>query len=268
MTGTDKGKGVKRRQTIVNGDCRAYLEAIDPGTFSACVTAPPYGLGFMGKKWDRGDGAQIAFAPSFWALVLRALKPGGHLLAFGGTRCAHRMVTAIEDAGFKIRDSIAWLYGSGFPKSANVSKAIDKLHGAEREVTGTHTKGWVAGKEHRSIGEYSHDQPMITAPATDDAKAWQGYGTALKPAQEPSCVARKPLDGTIAATALRHGTAARNIDGCRVQGDRWPANVITDREHGHGWFYVPKASTAERETGCDLLPVSYTHLTLPTTPDV
>jgi DNA modification methylase len=159
-----------------------------------------------------------------WAeQCLRILKPGGHLLAFGGTRTWHRLTCAIEDAGFEIRDSIAWLYGSGFPKSLDVSKAIDKAAGAEREVVG---QGPYAGRRPRGIAQGStfaddayewgagHD---ITAPATDAARQWQGFGTALKPAFEPIVVARKPLTGTVAANVMQHGTGALNIDGCRIE---------------------------------------------------
>jgi site-specific DNA-methyltransferase (adenine-specific) len=135
-----------------------------------------------------------------WAVeCLRVLKPGGFLLAFGGTRTWHRLTCAIEDAGFEIRDTISWLYGSGFPKSLDVSKAIDKAAGAEREVI-------------------SPNSPDVTAPTTDAARRWSGWGTALKPGWEPIVMARKPLAGTVAANVQAHGTGALNIDGCRVGG--------------------------------------------------
>jgi len=177
------------------------------------VTDPPYGLAFMGKDWDHG----VPGVP-FWRAVLRVLKPGGHLLAFGGTRTHHRLVSAIEDAGWEIRDTIMWVYGSGFPKSLDVSKAIDKAAGAEREVVGPNPNNRpnCAGKQTRSMSAPITVQP-ITAPATDAAKQWQGWGTALKPAQEPICLARKPLDNcTVAANVLRHGTGGINVDGCRI----------------------------------------------------
>ncbi len=158
-----------------------------------------------------------------WATeCLRILKPGGHLLAFGGSRTWHRLAAAIEDAGFEIRDSIAWLYGSGFPKSLDVSKAIDKVAGAEREVVGQKRSGATAlgSKTRAEIGYRPTVRGAsvadITAPATDAAKRWQGWGTALKPAFEPIVVARKPLVGTVAANVLEHGTGALNIDACRV----------------------------------------------------
>lgn len=153
-----------------------------------------------------------------WATeCLRVLKPGGHLLAFGGTRTWHRLVCAVEDAGFEVRDSIAWLYGSGFPKSLDVSKAIDKAAGAEREVTGPGqyaNRGRVPSGSQVDVGESVGS--VVTAPATPDAQTWQGWGTALKPAHEPIVVARKPLSGTVAANVLAHGTGALNVDGCRI----------------------------------------------------
>jgi site-specific DNA-methyltransferase (adenine-specific) len=153
---------------------------MEDASIDAVVTDPPYELGFMGKAWD---AAGVAYSGDLWAEVLRVLKPGGHLLAFGGTRTYHRMTVAIEDAGFEVRDSIHWVYGSGFPKSHNVSKAIHKAD-----------TGSAAAAE------------------------WEGWGTALKPAHEPIVVARKPLQGTVAANVLEHGTGALNIDGCRVAG--------------------------------------------------
>ncbi|MBE5500439.1 hypothetical protein E3G56_003056 [Mycobacteroides abscessus] len=154
-----------------------------------------------------------------WATeCLRILKPGGHLLAFGGSRTWHRLAAGIEDAGFEIRDSIAWLYGSGFPKSLDVSKAIDKAAGAEREVVGTHHRhgggSAVSGSMSGLLGTDS--ELPLTAPATVAAKQWQGWGTALKPSFEPIVVARKPLAGTVAANVLEHGTGALNIDACRI----------------------------------------------------
>jgi site-specific DNA-methyltransferase (adenine-specific) len=187
------------------------------------VTDPPYGLSFMGKRWDYDVPSE-----EIWRECLRVLKPGGHLLAFAGTRTQHRMAVRIEDAGFEIRDMIAWVYGSGFPKSLDVSKAIDKAAGAEREVVGTRTDG--RGKSHQKINNHGQGDTGIghadgskqtyceTAPATESARQWQGWGTALKPALEPITVARKPLIGTVAANVLEHGTGALNVDGCRVDG--------------------------------------------------
>jgi site-specific DNA-methyltransferase (adenine-specific) len=330
---------------VLHGDCVEQMRLMPDCSVDAIVTDPPYELGFMGKQWD---GAGIAYSLDMWAEALRVLKPGGHLLAFGGTRTYHRMACAIEDAGFEIRDSIHWVYGSGFPKSLDVSKAIDKVNGegdrarrftrwmrstdlgrkqcaelvrpfakndataaamsqhyfsdgqqpaiptaamwavirphcgevpawvdelvarveAEREVVGQRDvpighsfAGPVYG------GDSSSKQVAVTAPATEEAARWEGWGTALKPAHEPIVVARKPLAGTVAGNVLVWGTGGLNVDGCRVppQGEddynhpgnlnrtdgsrifvyadwgrqakphgagRWPANVVFDRTSG------------------------------------
>lgn len=203
------------KAVVYQGDCLDILAELPEASVDAVVTDPPYELGFMGKKWD---GSGIAFQTETWELCLRALKPGGHLLAFGGSRTWHRLAVAIEDAGFDVRDSIAWLYGSGFPKSLDVSKAIDKAAGAERGVVGVHHRhgggSEVSGSMSGPLGTAS--ELPLTAPATDAAKQWAGWGTALKPAFEPIVVARKPLIGTVAANVLEHGTGALNIDACRV----------------------------------------------------
>jgi site-specific DNA-methyltransferase (adenine-specific) len=327
-----------------HGDCRELLASLPDCSVDSVVTDPPYELGFMGKAWD---GSGIAYSVEMWAEVLRVLKPGGHLCAFGGTRTYHRMACAIEDAGFEIRDSLHWVYGSGFPKSLDVSKAIDKTDAvqeqqarryrftewvrstgltakqideatdtfmgnhytthssqpaimtlehldavrhligevpewveaeckkrsvesknfAEREVVGSKTSG-IANKDEgprHTIGASKAVEVDITTAATDAAKQWEGWGTALKPAHEPIVLARRPLIGTVAANVLTHGTGALNIDGSRVpSGDdyhdlqvtqggdhfsvgstaktrgttfqpstgRWPANVIFDTEAG------------------------------------
>jgi site-specific DNA-methyltransferase (adenine-specific) len=195
----------------------------------AIVTDPPYGLSFMGKKWDY-DVPSV----EIWVECLRVLKPGGHLLAFAGTRTQHRMAVRIEDAGFEIRDMIAWVYGSGFPKSLDVSKAIDKAAGVEREVVG------VAGKSgsvrNSMAGDFAGGEYMSTAPATPEAQQWSGWGTALKPALEPITVARKPLVGTVAANVLEHGTGALNVDGCRVGTDGGTAKGSKPQGDGRGIY--------------------------------
>lgn len=202
---------------ILQGDCREVMTTLPDASVDSIVTDPPYELGFMGKGWDRTGVANDA---ETWRQALRVLKPGGHLLAFSGTRTYHRMVCAIEDAGFEVRDQIGWLYGSGFPKSLDVSKAIDKAAGAEREVVGSGR--WAGRESGADLGRMNDDAwqggaaRVETAPATDAARQWAGWGTALKPAWEPVCVARKPLAGTVAANVLQHGTGALNIDGCRV----------------------------------------------------
>lgn len=179
------------------------------------VTDPPYELGFMGKSWDSSG---IAFNVDVWTEALRVLKPGGHLIAFSGSRTYHRMAVAIEDAGFEIRDQIMWIYGSGFPKSHNISKGIDKAAGVERkEIIGWTNKGMPSGAN-KAIhhGEGSEPTP-VTAPATAEAKQWQGWGTALKPAHEPMVLARKPIVGTVANNVLTYGVGGLNIDGARVE---------------------------------------------------
>ena len=213
------------------GDCLDVLTTLPDNSVDSIVTDPPYGLLFMGKKWDY-DVPSVAI----WEQCLRVLKPGGHLLAFAGTRTQHRMACRIEDAGFEIRDMIAWVYGSGFPKSLDVSKAIDKAAGAEREVVGSRKltgtariKGQAAygatsgrSEEAYQDGGEINDTLAITAPATEAARQWSGWGTALKPALEPITMARKPLSGTVAETVLQHGTGGINVDGCRVGDEsRW-----------------------------------------------
>ena len=206
--------------TIHHGDCREVMATLDAESVDAIVSDPPYGLSFMGKGWDHGvPGVE------FWTEALRVAKPGAHLLAFGGTRTYHRLACAIEDAGWEIRDCVMWVYGSGFPKSHDVSKAIDKAAGAEREVVGsklgqpgyslTDGKGGLYGGGFGANGT-GQGECQVTAPATDAARQWSGWGTALKPAWEPIIVARKPLVGTVAENVLTHGTGAINVDGCRV----------------------------------------------------
>jgi site-specific DNA-methyltransferase (adenine-specific) len=202
----------------------------------------------MGKRWDY-DVPSV----EVWAECLRVLKPGGHLLAFAGTRTQHRMAVRIEDAGFEIRDMIAWVYGSGFPKSLDVSKAIDKAAGAEREVVGQDTKARsTSGKSALPTmgGQTIYQSWDITAPATDAAKQWEGWGTALKPALEPITVARKPLVGTVAENVLQYGTGAINVDGGRVGAEGGttkgnPPKGASNGIYGHGI-----------NGACDIIPLS------------
>ena len=243
---------------IYNMDCLEGMKLLDDNSIDSIVTDPPYELGFMGKKWD---STGIAYNVELWKECLRVLKPGGHLLAFGGTRTYHRMTCAIEDAGFEIRDCIQWLYSMGFPKSHDISKAIDKKLGAEREIIDSYTR---KGRSGGIMGEKVEIERNITAPATPEAQEWEGWGTALKPANEPIVVARKPLsEKTIADNVLKWGTGGINVDGCRIPTDdnlngggysknfkgstflayggkldykqpagRFPANVILDEEAG------------------------------------
>jgi DNA modification methylase len=209
---------------VHHGDCLQVLRTMADASVDAVVTDPPYGLSFMGKRWDYDVPSE-----EIWRECLRVLKPGGHLLAFAGTRTQHRMAVRIEDAGFEIRDMIAWVYGSGFPKSLDISKAIDKAAGAEREVVGTKTYGDghvqnnttkrnQSGRYNFTLRDGIDPNPLLTAPATDAARQWAGWGTALKPALEPITVARKPFTVTVAANVLEHGTGGLNVDGCRVAG--------------------------------------------------
>ena len=251
---------------VIHGDCIETMNQMEPESVDAIVTDPPYGLGFMGKKWDDLPPSRE------WAeACYRVLKPGGHIAAFGGTRTWHRLAVAIEDAGFEMRDSLAWLYGSGFPKSHDVGKAIDKLAGAEREVTRFERVG-IASGSNNSVGGSKYVVGIGDTPATPEAERWDGWGTALKPAFEPIVLARKPLaEKTVARNVLAHGTGAINIDGCRIgraegdrteygrghdlphanttaslgkfakvtayepdAGGRWPANVLLD-QHAAAW---------------------------------
>lgn len=233
---------------VYAGDCLGVLASMDGETVDAIVTDPPYGLGFMGKDWDD-------LPPGIeWAKqCLRVLKPGGHLLAFGGSRTWHRLACAVEDAGFELRDSIAWLYGSGFPKSMDVSKAIDKSAGTEgawrREDhpnrKGARTNaGTILGQTDHTRSDNPDGLRHVYEPGAAGA-AWAGWGTALKPAFEPIVVARKPLVGTVVANVLAHGTGALNIDACRVPGE--PVHTTRATALGvmndDGW--QPKAQTFE-----------------------
>lgn len=210
----------KENYTLYLGSMLDVLDTLPENSIDSVVTDPPYEIGFMNKGWDNSG---IAFRVETWKKVLRVLKPGGHLLAFNHSRTFHRMAVAIEDSGFQIRDTIMWMYGSGFPKSHNISIGIDKKFGAEREVVGTKTaspKG-ISNAETRSdtaAGSYGGEKKEIpiTTPSTDEARQWDGWGTALKPSYEPIIMARKPLDGTIADNVLKHGVGGINIDKCRV----------------------------------------------------
>ena len=199
--------------TIYNGSMLDMLEIIEPNSIDSIVCDPPYELNFMGKGWDRTG---IAFQPETWRKCYEVLKPGGYLLAFGGSRTFHRIAVAIEDAGFEIRDTIMWLYGSGFPKSMDIGLAIDKKNGAESKVVGKVYKGssplpgnhkgtWV---DNQKDGEYEIKQAQ---------NEWQGWGTCLKPAYEPVIMARKPFDTSVACNIAKYGVGGINIDECRIE---------------------------------------------------
>lgn len=233
---------------LYNCDCLIGMKLLEANSVDSIVTDPPYELGFMGKSWDKTG---IANSVEMWQECLRVLKPGGHLLAFGGTRTYHRMTCAIEDAGFEIRDCIQWLYGSGFPKSMNIGKAIDKAKGATREVVGSiDTRSSFDGcqRESKAINvnwrgaEGRSDtldlsKKTITAPSTPEAQQWDGWGTALKPSNEPIVMARKPLsEKTVATNVLLWGTGGINVDASRIPHadpkGRFPANIILDEAAG------------------------------------
>ena len=263
---------------LLKGNCLEKLKEIPDNSIDSIVTDPPYEIGFMGKGWDDSG---IAFNVQLWKECLRVLKPGGHMVAFSATRTVHPMGVAIANAGFEIRDMISWLYFSGFPKSHDISKAIDKHLGAERKIVGK--DGRTAIKENTTVnfgmgfGDWN-----ITKPATPEAAKWEGWGSALKPSYEPAILARKPLEKglTLAENVLKHGTGGLNIDDCRfAYGDpcwvgpeekpsgsnrtvnnwmpeqkktfvyessnlgRWPANI----------YQCPKASRSEREAGLEHL---------------
>jgi site-specific DNA-methyltransferase (adenine-specific) len=277
-------EGTMKKIKLNTGNSLSVLKTLADSTIDSIVTDPPYELGFMNKAWDKSG---IAFNKEIWTECLRVLKPGGHLIAFSGSRTYHRMAVAIEDAGFEIRDQILWMYGSGFPKSTDISKQIDKKAGAEREVIGRYKRPDGSNprnnvKAKAMFGNADGNDSFITKPSTNSAKQWQGWGTALKPAHEPMVLARKPFKGTVAENVLSFGVGAMNIDESRVATNdnlngggysknfkgssflayggkkeflqpegRWPANVIHDglNEEWARYFYCAKASKKDRGEG-------------------
>jgi DNA modification methylase len=225
----------------MKGDCLAELKKIPSNSVDSVVTDPPYEIGLCGKSWDSSG---IAFSVELWAECLRVLKPGGHLLAFGAARTSHRMVSAIEDAGFSIRDSISWVYGQGMPKSHNVSIAIDK---AAKAMGHRGKRVSVVGRRPGQTIDNPKAMPAHAAITADAAK-WSGWGTALKPAVEPICVARKPLDGTVVANILKWGVGALNIDGSRVPGEPVTINKL-ETWSGHGQKQRPEYVSATTTEG-------------------
>ena len=243
------------------GDVVSTLQKYDDDTFSGCFCDPPYGLNFMGKKWD-GQVPDV----TVWKEVYRVLKSGSILLAFGGTRTFHRLAVAIEDAGFEIRDTVMWVYGSGFPKSHNIGKAVDAFNAtgksnpkAMREVRmgddykPTGQKDWRKGRMFGTDIENDDSNHIIN-------NEWKGYGTALKPAYEPIIMAMKPVAKNYVDNALNHGISGINIDASRIGTEtriykgRWPANFIHDGSVDFPesrFFYCAKASKKERNEGVE-----------------
>lgn len=243
----------ERRAALLHGEARETLAEFPDASVDAVVTDPPAGISFMGKVWDHDHGGRDGWIEAFavtFSECFRVLKPGAHALVWALPRTSHWTATALEDAGFEIRDVVTHHFGTGFPKSLDVSKAIDKAAGVKRKVVGTKvgqpgyslkhqdTGGYVTSEKRNQLegaltgrgGDGSLDNAegecAITAPATDDAKQWKGWGTALKPATEHWILARKPLIGTVAANVQEHGTGALNVDGCRVEG------VVPQTVHG------------------------------------
>ena len=304
---------------VVNGDCLEVVKAFPENSIDSIITDPPYHLksiverfgkkssaparygkdgsfarlsgGFMGMEWDGGD---IAFRSETWAEFLRVAKPGAALMSFGGTRTFHRIACAIEDAGWVIYDTIMWVYLTGMPKSRDIGKDIDRTLGFEREVIETRAQGGAKFKatqeliDNGGFNDPSRTEYQVTAPASDEAKMWDGYGTGLSPAFEPIIVARKPVDETYAKNALKWGVAGLNINEGRLgrtpksfvdkgrpangttynwkNTDRkltvydgsngaWPKNVILSEEFADAigdlsnFFYCPKPSIKEKEAG-------------------
>jgi len=201
---------------VIHGDCMEVLKDFPSESIESCVTDPPYGLNFMGKTWDDFKPREYqTFCVRWGKRVLRVLKPGAYLLAFSGTRTYHRLVCGLENAGFVIKDQIDWIYGSGFPKSQDISKAIDKRAGEERPKSETQRpiggRGGVYEGQGRNWGETKN------IPQTKEARKWQGWGTALKPAHEPIVLAQKPYEDTYAKNVLKHGVGGLNIDSCRIE---------------------------------------------------
>ena len=211
---------------IINNDNLVALKKLEDNSIDSVVTDPPYGLSFMGKQWDYDVPSK-----ELWLEVFRVLKPGGHLLSFGGSRTYHRLAVGIEDAGFEIRDQIMWVYGSGFPKSLNIGKAVDKLQGNERVVVGNRKAHDIRGNAlmEATVPEYKKEISQIEINITKGNSPYEGWGTALKPAHEPIVLARKPLaEKTVAKNVLKWGTGGINIDDSRVGNEERTVPIHSD----------------------------------------
>ena len=245
---------------IHTGDCFDVLTELPDESVHAVVSDPPYGLNFMPNVtngWDDFEPKEYQEWCEKWAReCLRVLKPGGHMLAFSGNRTHHRLFTGVEDAGFEIRDTLTWHYGSGFPKAADVSKVIDKRADAEREVVGedphsanrTDREG-VALNSAEDGSLTDEGKRYVTAPATDAARKWDGWKTGLKPATEFVVMARKPFSGATVDSVLENGTGALNIDACRVEGGERPERTVVDENTGSFDKYGDYENETTRATG-------------------
>lgn len=247
---------------LFEGNMLDMLEVIKPNSIDAIVTDPPYELGFMSKSWDSSG---IAFQKETWEKCLKVLKPGGYLIAFGGSRTHHRIMCAIEDAGFEIRDMMCWIFGSGFPKSMNISLAIDKKLGVESELGGVKAghQDFVGrttnGDTRFEAGMSGFDRPWMhdeekreayhyeKLPISEEAMRWQGWGTALKPAYESIMVTRKPCEGSCVDNVLKYGVGGINIDECRVPHDE---PIETMHRHTDKGNNVTLGTFSDAETDC------------------
>lgn len=233
---------------VITADAFDALADLDAKSVHAVVTDPPYGLAFMGRDWDDFEPREYQEWCEEWAgLALDVLKPGGHLLAFSGNRTHHRLFSGVEDAGFEVRDTLTWHYGSGFPKALDVSKAIDKAAGAEREVVGTRRQR--ANSEDSNVDLNNSAAPVehITEPATDAAREWDGFKTALKPATEFIVLARKPFEGTVAENVQAHGTGALNVGDCRIGTGERTNDPAGNPETGSSFGMFEQGMSADAE---------------------
>jgi site-specific DNA-methyltransferase (adenine-specific) len=310
-TQTQEPDQTGRRVCLALGDCRDILKRLPDNSIDAVVTDPPYNLtgargrghtvdhpssrilrGFLNTTWDANDAI---FDDEFWRLVLRVVKPGGHLIAFGAPRTYHRLACAIEDADWSIRDCLMWMFASGFPKSKSVALSLDKLYGHSNRgraipTASRYQNGTTTPLRSNPVGPYE--------PKTAIGQHWNGWGTGISPSYEPICLARKPLEGTLAENIVRWGTGGLNVDACRIGTSggtrvvsnvkrppggayhnglgahcgvlvdppigRWPSNVMVDEDTAQElelagmrrFFYCPKTSRAEREAGCERLPAT------------
>jgi len=245
-------------RVIITGDCLEVLQSLKPDSFDACVTDPPYGVG----SWDNFGEERSVERSAEWnqvwiAAVARVLKPGAHLLVFNAAKTFHRVVLAVEGAGLEYRDCLMWLYGSGFPKSQQVSRFLDRKAGVEAVNAGDVAREKPtprSGVAALGIFDRGESAPIKYVPQSEEGRKWAGWGTALRPGWEPIVLARKNLDGTVADSVLKHGVGAINVDACRTGlKNRWPANVIVNQEvseeasfDADRHFFCPKVSPSER----------------------